>query len=343
MSLQSCPDIPYHAIVEQSLAGIYVLQDECFKYVNATFAGMLGYTQEEMTGMGLAQSVPADFVSEVFDLYRRRISGDLSQARFITHGRHKSGHVVLIEVHGIRIDYHGRPAVVGVGVDVTERVRRDEELRRSRAELRELASHINTMREEQRTKFARELHDVLGGMLTSIKMDVTRIARRATTADLAEIADGLLDLTQETIDMVRKISEDLRPSVLDNLGLEAAIERELQEFSRRFNIDCRLKAAELKPRPSTQEQTTIYRIFQEALTNVARHANAGQVEVRLYTGEDGYRNMEILDDGVGIDPAVDKGALGILGMTERALELGGTLEIARRSAGGTGLHLRVAP
>lgn len=341
MQNSSCPDIPYRAIVEQSLAGIYVLQDECYQYVNATFAGMLGYTPEEMIGLGLADSVPADFVDKVFDLYRRRISGDLSNARFITHGRHKAGHLVLIDVHGIRIDYRGRPAVVGVGIDVTEQVRRDEELKRSRAELRELASHINTVREEQRAKFARELHDVLGGMLTSIKMDVTRILRRATTQELVDISQGLLELSQETIDTVRKISEELRPSVLDNLGLEAAINRELGEFAQRYNVECRLEAADRCALPSRKDQTTIYRIFQEALTNVARHAAASQVLLRLYRDDNNVLHLEIIDDGVGIGPIDGKTTLGILGMTERARELGGWLEIGRRPEGGTELHLRI--
>mgnify|MGYP001424741812 CR=1 FL=1 len=340
MHTPSCPDIPYQAIVEQSLAGIYVLQNECYQYVNATFAGMLGYTPEEMIGLGLEQSVPPDFVDDVFDLYRRRISGELSNLRFITRGRHRDGHVVLIDVHGIRIDYRGRPAVVGVGIDVTNQVRRDEELERSRAELRKLAAHMNTMREEHRAHFARELHDVLGGMLTSIKMDVTRIMRRATTPELVDIAQELLELSQQTIDEARRISEELRPSVLDNLGLEVAIDRELRIFARRHDVECHFEAADFCTELSQMEQTTLFRIVQEALTNIARHAQAKQIEVRLYRHE-GSLHLEINDDGVGIDLSSDRGTLGILGMTERARELGGTLNIGRRPEGGTALHLRV--
>jgi len=337
----SFPDIPYRAIVEQSLAGIYVLQDECFQYVNSTFAGMLGYTPQEMVGLSLQQIVPEDFLDEVLEIYGQRISGKLTNARFISRGHHKAGHVVLIEVHGIRIEYQGQPAVVGVGIDVTERERRNEELQNSRAELRELTSHINTVREEQRGKFARELHDVLGGMLTSIKMDATRIMRRANTQELIDITQGLLDLSQETIDTVRKISEDLRPSVLDQLGLEAAITGDLRKFSSRYNIACHFDPDDLAIPLSEKLQTTIYRIFQEALTNVARHAEARQVFLRLYSDAENKVCMDMADDGVGLKPNGDKKTFGILGMTERARELGGTFEISRRPEGGTALHLRI--
>ena len=240
------PDIPYQAIVEQTIVGVYVLQDERFCYVNQTWASMFGRTPQEMTGMQLQDLVPADFLPEVLDLYWRRIKGDIPSAQFITRGTHSNGSTVLIEVHGTRMQYRGQPAVVGVGIDVTERVQRDKELEVSRQNLRELAAHINTIREDQRAKFARELHDVLGGMLTSIKMDVTRIKRRVKSAELQEITEGLRRLTQDTIDTVRSISEELRPSILDHLGLYAAIEKELGEFSRRYRIRCTIEKSVLE-------------------------------------------------------------------------------------------------
>ena len=335
------PDIPFRAIVEQSLVGIYVLQDECFQYVNATFAGMCGYTPEEMLGGHLRQFIVPEFLDEVMMLYNKRISGELPSVRFVSRLVHKHGGEIKIEVHGSRMYYRGRPAVVGVGIDVTERVRRDEELRQSRAQLQELAAYINTVREEQRAKFARELHDVLGGMLTSIKMDVTRIARRAQTPELAGITSDLLALTQETIDTIRKISEELRPSVLDHLGLAAAIERELKLFAARQGIDAVLDTDGMALRLSRERSTAIYRILQEALTNIARHAAATSVTVRLSWGEEAL-HMEVIDNGRGIDLAVSKvGSLGILSMTERARELNGTLELGAHDAGGTRLRLVV--
>ena len=334
-------DIPFHAIVEQSLAGVYVLQDEIFRYVNATFAGMVGCTPEEMTGMSLAEVVPPDFLDTVRDLYYRRLRGEPPSMRFVSRGRHKDGRTIMIEVHGSRMEYRGRPAVVGVGIDVTERLQREEELRESRAQLQQLASHINSVREDQRAKFARDLHDVLGGMLTSMKMDVTRILRRAATPDQDEIARGLLALTQEAIDTVRQISEELRPGVLDHLGLGAAIERELARFSERYGIATHLEADDLSFALSPKRATGVYRIFQEALTNIARHSAATEVIVQLEYSDDELA-MAVIDNGCGIGPAkAPPESMGVVGMRQRAVELGGTLELGRDTVRGTRVSLIV--
>jgi two-component system, NarL family, sensor histidine kinase UhpB len=335
------PDIPFRAIVEQSLAGIYILQDECFQYVNATFAGMLGYSPDEMTGLSLQTLVPPDFLNDVLDRYHKRLRGDPPSMRFVSRGMHKLGHVVMIEVHGSRMTYRSRPAVVGVGIDVTERLQREEELRQSRAQLQALTAHINTVREDQRAKFARDLHDVLGGMLTSMKMDVTRIIRRAQTPEMGEIAGGLLELTQETIDTVRKLSEELRPSVLDHLGLEAAIERAIAEFAERYGIEARCESSGAPIRLSSRHATGVYRIFQQALTNIASHAAATQVRVHLHFGE-AYLQMEVADNGCGIDPLISSGgSMGLLSMRQRASELGGSLELSPNIERGTKLKLSV--
>lgn len=337
----SYADIPFEAFVEQSIVGVYVLQDERFQYVNATFAGMIGYTAEEMTGMSLQQIIPPDFLPQVLDTYYRRLRGELSSLRWISRGLHKDGRVIMIEVHGSRMEYRGRPAVAGVGIDATERLRREEELQNSRAQLQELATYLNTVREEQRARFARELHDVLGGMLTSIKMDVTRILRRVQGEELVGITRGLLDLTQETIDTVRTMSEELRPSGLDHLGLVATVEREMQRFAARYSVDCSFHTDEPKVELSSERATGVYRIFQEAMTNIARHANARSIQVRLRCPA-AEVELEITDDGRGFDPATQRsGALGVLGMKERARELGGRLEVGPRADGGTRLHLVV--
>ena len=335
------PDIPFRAIVEQSLAGIYILQDECFEYVNATFAGMLGYSPEEMAGLSLQTLVPPDFLDHVLDLYHRRLRGDPPSMRFVSRGMHKDGHVVMIEVHGSRMAYRGRPAVVGVGIDVTERLKREEELRQSREQLQALTAHINTVREDLRSRFARDLHDVLGGMLSSMKMDVTRIMRRAQSRELSEITGGLLELTQEAIDTVRKLSEELRPSVLDHLGLHAAIERTLAEFAKRYGIEARCELGGTEIRLSSRRATGVYRIFQQALTNIASHSAATKVQVHLDFCETDL-HMEVADNGYGIDPLfLPSGSMGILSMRQRASELSSYLELGPNIARGTKLRLTV--
>lgn len=334
-------DIPFRGIVEQSLAGMYVIQDEIFQYVNATFAGMIGYRPEEMIGMHLRQAVMPEMLDEVVANYHRRVGGEVDSIRYITAGRHRDGHPVDLDVHGSSLCYRGRPAVVGVGVNITEPLRQQQELRQSRERLRELAAHLNTVREAQRTRIARELHDVLGGMLTSMKMDIQRIDRRTNAPELKAIVGDLLHLVQESIGTVRTISEDLRPGVLDHLGLRAALQSALQQFAERTEIACTLQADGFAAELSPPRATAAYRICQEALTNIARHADASRVILRL-SAEAGDLVVEIEDNGRGLPSLTPLGkSIGLLGMAERAREFGGVLAARPGAAGGACLVLRM--
>lgn len=334
-------DVPFRGIVEQSLAGMYVIQDEVFHYVNATFAAMLGYTPEEMTGMHLRQAVMPEMQEETVANFHRRISGEVPSIRYTTIGRHRSGEPVHLEVHGSSVLYRGRPAVVGVGVNITEQLRQQEALRQSRERLRELAAYINTLREEQRSRIARELHDVVGGMLTSMKLDIQRINRRTDDPELKAIVADLLHLAQESIDTVRTISEDLRPGALDHLGLGAAMQAMLRQFSERTEVASQLLAEGFDVQLSQARATAAYRICQEALTNIARHAGATQVVVRLSSGA-GWLTVEIEDNGRGLASLTPTGkSIGLVSMAERAREFGGNLASRPGAAGGTCLILRM--
>lgn len=335
-------DIPFRGIVEQSLAGMYVIQDEVFQYVNATFAGMLGYTVAEMIGMPLSEAVIPESRPETLNNYHRRIRGEVPSIRYITIGQHKQGPRVYLEVHGANLLYRGRPAVVGVGINITEQVHQQEELQQSRERLRELAAYINTAREEQRARIARELHDVVGGMLTSIKMDIQRINRRSHDPELKNIVTGLLQLVQDSISTVRTISEDLRPGVLDHLGLQEALRAVLREFAERTEIPCQLLLADDFSVTLTQAcETAIYRICQEALTNIARHAHATKVIIELSRTSD-QLTVVIEDNGRGIsNPPSNSKGMGLIGMVERAREFGGTLTVQPGTTGGTCLILNL--
>lgn len=337
--------IPFQGIVEQSLAGIYIIQDEVFRYVNATFAGIIGYTPAEMRGMHLSRAVPPDTVDEVIRNYHRRVSGEEPSIRFFTKGQHRAGHVVMLEVHGSRLIYQGRPAVVGVGIDISERVRDRQALEQSRQQLQELAAYINTVREEQRARIARELHDVIGGMLTSAKLDLQRLQRRLDQAprddDARQITDDLLQLTQETIASVREMSEMLRPGAMDHLGLAAAVQADLTRFAERSGIACHMAPQCIELELTQERATSVFRIFQEALTNIARHAHASRVDVSL-AAQDGWLQLTVSDNGGGMPAASPTGkSIGLIGMAERARELDGTLHIGRPDEGGTRLTLRV--
>ena len=336
--------IPFRGIIEQSLAGIYLVFDERFQYVNRTFAAMFGYTPAEFVGTRIQDLVMPDAVEDAMENYRLRIAGQVPSVHYFTRCRHRMGHVVHLEIHGSGVDYEGRRALTGVAIDVSRRVQQEQELVRSRERLRELAAYINSSREELRAALAREVHDVLGGMLSSIRMDVSRIQRRAQEPALAEIRDiaaDLMALTQETIDTARKISDELRPSVLDHLGLVAAIRAELSVFAQRHELRSQFVVDGPEPMLSADHATQCFRIFQEALTNIGRHAAASEVAVRLKSDGQEFE-MEVADNGVGIDPwAMRVGSIGMLSMSERARGMGGSLKVVQQRDGGTCVRLTV--
>ncbi|MDP9922847.1 PAS domain S-box-containing protein [Variovorax boronicumulans] len=334
------PSVPFRGIVEQSVAGVYILQDEHFQYTNATFAGMAGYSTDEVLGKPLRDCVPGYYVGEVMERYKRRISGEVKSMHFVTHGLHRDGNVVHIDVHGQAMQFRGRPAVVGVGVNVTGQIQRDAELLESRHEYRELASRLNTMREQQRAEYAREVHDVLGGLLTSMKLDVGRIARRSRSSAIRGIACDLNALLVEAIDNVRELSESMRPQALDHLGLGAAIASHLKRFRERSELRASLQPPEFDIDLPRWRSIAVFRIFQEALTNVARHARATGVTVRFRRSDTAFW-LEIEDDGIGFSAGVPamRQSLGLISMRERAYELGGTLTIDSAPRFGTRVTL----
>lgn len=331
-------DVPFRGIVEQSLAGIYVVLDERFMYANDIFAGMFGYSREEFIGRRMVDCVTPDSAAEVMQNYRRRISGEVQTIHYFTKGLRKDAKIVHLELHASRVACRGRPALAGVALDVTERVKAQEALRRSREKLRELAQHGNKAREVERARLSREVHDVLGGMLTSAKFDLSRIVKRTTgegQEELHRIATGLVELMQETIDTARSISDEMRPISLDLLGLVATLRQALERFSARHQVAVEVQAPETPLLIDPVAATQVFRIVQEALTNVARHAEATRVLLQIEDGADAL-TLRLTDNGRGIDNTEHRrGAIGLFGMSERAREIGATLEVLPLAEGGT--------
>jgi PAS domain S-box-containing protein len=235
----------------------------------------------------------------------------------------------------------------GVILDITERKHAEARLRDSHQQLRKLSARLESVREEERVRLARQVHDDLGQILTAVKIHLTVLAdasagrnRRGKPAMLKKL-ESLISVIDNAIDLVKNISYELRPLALEELGLKEAIEWEASQFGQRTGIRCRVHtngdiALE------REQSTAVFRIFQEALTNVIRHASAKTVNVRLgSTGETVF--LEVTDDGRGITDQQLAGtrALGILGMKERAMFLGGTLRISRDNGKGTVVDLKV--
>jgi signal transduction histidine kinase len=231
----------------------------------------------------------------------------------------------------------------GIQRDVTDRHLATEQIRASSDQLRALASRLQKVREEERTVIAREIHDELGQALTGLRLDVSWMKRRLphdheAVAQCASIVQRI----DHTLNAVRRIATELRPSVLDQLGLAAALEWQGHEFATRTGIivDIDLCADDI-PVPDDLGSSA-FRILQESLTNIARHASATRVTIRLRLSPKRLK-LVVADDGVGIAPdRLDgTGSLGLVGMRERALACGGTLDIARGERGGTTITLRV--
>ena len=331
-------DVPFRAIVTQSLAGIYVVLDERFMYANDTFAAMFGYTREEFIGRRLVDCITPDSIEEVMRNYHLRIQGDVPSIHYFTKGLRQDGSVVHLELHASRVECMGRPALTGVALDITERVLAQQRVR-------ELAQRVNAAREKERARLAREVHDVLGGMLTSLKFDLSRVLRRTSAAQLTElhgIAEDMMDLVQETITTARSISEELRPASLDLLGLGAALRQTLERFGQRHGIEMVVALAPEALNLPRDVSTQIFRIVQQALTNIASHAGAARVHLDVaLTPDASALLLRLRDDGVGIDTQPHRpGSMGLYSMKERAREIGATLHIRPYPGGGTELVLQ---
>jgi PAS domain S-box-containing protein len=203
-------------------------------------------------------------------------------------------------------------------------------------QLRALTARIEAIREDERTSIAREIHDELGQAMTALKMDISWVTRRLRDPDaISGKLDEMSRATDAVIQSVRRISAELRPGILDDVGLRAAIEWQGEEFQRRTGTSVQVTGEVGDLQLERGLATAVFRIFQETLTNVARHAGATRVDVRLWL-ERGQLRLEIADDGIGL-PEISPGrsSLGLLGMRERARRLGGECRIERAPEGGT--------
>ena len=231
--------------------------------------------------------------------------------------------------------------------NISGRKAAEEALSRSEKQLRALAARLQQAREEEAMRIARELHDQLGRCLTAIKMDVAGIERGLTGGAaegsfLIERTKRMSQTLDETVHTVRRISAELRPGILDDLGLAAAIEWQARDFQARSGVGCVIGVPEEDLRLSRDQTTALFRIFQESLTNVARHAQATKVWVNLSEEEDAVV-LEVEDDGVGISPArlAERRSLGLLGMRERVAVFGGEIEFAGVPGQGTAVLVRM--
>jgi PAS domain S-box-containing protein len=254
-----------------------------------------------------------------------------------------------IEASISHIKVNGETYYTAIFRDVTERMEYENAINASNDKLHALAAHLQIIREEERTLIAREIHDQLGQELTALKMDISflskKIEKSKVTPDWDGIRDGLKsmsEITDHTINSVRRIATELRPDILDKLGLKEAIEWHAEEFEKRSGIKCVVKVNTPELNLSPQLNTTVYRIVQESLTNVARHSKANRADVDIkVNGEKVY--LSIKDNGRGImeSEIENSKSLGLVGIKERAYTVNGEFEIKGEKGKGTEIKIAI--
>ena len=327
-----------------SLPGIFYLYDREGKFVrwNRNFESVSGYSSDEIAKMS-----PTDFFdgNEKF-LLKERINAVFNkgqadvQANFFTKDRRK----IPYYFNGCSARFNGTDYLIGMGIDITDRVKVEAAMRERTEEIQKLTGYLENVREEERTRIAREIHDELGQQLTGLKMDASWINKKiggSAEQNIIERIATMIALIDETVKTVRRISSELRPGILDDLGLIPALEWQCQEFEKRTGIVSRCTTDLNDYNFDRNLATNIFRVYQEALTNVARHAQATLVETFL-TGRDGFIYLTVKDNGIGFDmvSVKNKRSLGLVGMRERAMLFQGELVIKSETGKGTEILLK---
>jgi len=234
--------------------------------------------------------------------------------------------------------------LLGTLQDITERRQSELQLRRSHEELRRLADHIQSTRESERASIAREIHDEMAQSLTAQKIDLVRLKSKLPQDDtyLAELTEDILQSINQTIESVQRILTELRPALLDDLGLLAAIEWLVDQFRRRTEMGCRISLPDKEPELTNKERTALFRITQESLSNVLRHSNATEVRVDLSV-DGSWLMMDIADNGKGISDidVLDSKSFGLIGIRERVHIFGGKVTIEGVEGKGTTVSIKI--
>ncbi len=315
-------------------------------YASPAVRAVLGYEPEELVGRPAFELlVPGEGQARLL-AERARLLSQGATVGLEVMARTRSGDTRMLEVRArvMQNPATGPAEIVAVIRDITERERSQEELRRSAQQLRRLAERATSGREAERAEMANELHDELGQALTALKLELRAWSLEPPPSEeaLKERVDEAVARIETTLDSVRSLASRLRPPLLDSLGLAAAIELHVRDFSRRTSLPCEFPLAVEDVEPSPQRDIAVFRILQEALTNAARHAGASRVTVTL-ARRGAELLLEVCDDGCGIEPGALAAAsnLGIAGMRERALAAGGRLELGPLPEGGTAVRLWV--
>ena len=336
----------YRTLVTFSPYALYVHVDERITLVNPAMCKLLRADQpSQLIGKSVFDIVAPAYHETIRKRWELVFSGHpapLIEEQFVR----LDGTLVDVEVKAVAIDLRDRKEVQVVAHDITERKltelaskRAAEDIRISHNQLRAFAAYLQKIREEERTAMAREIHDELGQRLTALKMDLAWLNKRTGGDDIESVHEKIKTMSSQvddTIQRVRKIATGLRPGILDDLGLIPSIEWQAKEFQERSGVRCTVTSDCETVDLDGESTTAVFRIFQEALTNVARHAQATAVAVHVRKDNSSLM-LEVCDNGKGIetDRIFATASLGLRGMMERAMLLNGGVRIVSGETGGT--------
>ncbi len=337
----------YRTLVENMIEGLATIDDKgTVTFINKKFLEAQGFTPGEVIGRPLAEFVGEKNLEVFQEQIAARGNGNPEPCE-LTWIKKGGGEATVLASASPLYEAGKFKGDIVVLTDISERRQIEAELGQSYQQLRNLSRHLQSVREEESKRIAREIHDELGQALTALKMDLAWLSSRLPEnlrdkRILIAKTEAMTALIDKTIGTVQKISAELRPGLLDDLGLVAAIEWQCQEFQNRTGIKCVVnfgsEAVHLSPDPAT----AIFRVFQEALTNAARHSRATRIKVRLKVTPH-LLELQVVDNGIGIPETAAEAAdsLGIMGMRERLTPFGGSLIISGAPNKGTTVTMRL--
>lgn len=315
---------------------IYDIKSLKFLEVNKAMIKNYGYTQKELLNMTKLDIEEGSVEKKLLDFHNSK--GINKKIEGVWKHRKKNGEVISAATSEHNINYFGTKGKLVIAKDITQSMKYQKELAESQKQIRMFAEHLENIREEQRADIAREIHDNLGQSLTAIKIDLSSLERKSKIKDakFSEKLKSTKRLIDESIETVQKISTSLRPVIIDDLGLAAAIEWQISEFSKRTNIKTNLNISPKNLKLENNLSVNIFRIIQESLTNISRHANASLVNISLKVNKS-ILELKIKDNGIGIreDKIKNLKSFGIMGIQERVISFGGKLIIRGNKNKGT--------
>jgi len=332
----------FRALADTSSAAILILQDNHCVYANPAAEIISGYPLEEFLAIDPNNRMDPTDQPLVNSWLNSGLEGWHENMQRSFSIRTGQGEIRWVEIAVTGMIYMGKKAVVVTANDITDRKNAEQALHESRAQLQDLARYLQTVREDERSKIAHEIHDEFGQALTVIKMDLHLIAEQYKhDLRLRKQLSDVMSLTDSAIDMVRRVASELRPGILDDLGLEATLEWQSEDFCDHTHIACNFRWELGDQELGQRISTTLFRIYQESLTNVVRHSGATQVDSSLKIEGD-WLVLTIEDNGRGItlNEICSNQSMGLLGMRERARALGGDVDFQGKDESGTSVRAR---